>query len=243
MPRVKRFDEQEVLERAMELFWKKGFAATSIQDLVAHLGINWASLYSTFGDKEQLFKRVLEHYKGVGTRGIRQFFTSQPNVKQGFKQLFEQAIEESVNDVDRKGCFVVNTATELIPGDTHILSTLEDNKCTFEAVFYDYLKSGQEAGQFETDQDLRALANLLFTFYNGLKVVAKIQPDRLALLQSAEVILSLLKQEGWPIDGLESGQEVCMDGWKIPLNFISFKVGNVTALFPENSIFVAVLIA
>jgi len=56
MPRVKLFDEKEVLTKAMNLFWKQGYAATSIRDLVNHLGINRASLYGTFGDKEQLFK-------------------------------------------------------------------------------------------------------------------------------------------------------------------------------------------
>lgn len=193
MPRVKRFDEQEVLVRAMELFWKKGFAATSIQDLVSHLGINRASLYNTFGDKEQLFKQAFQHYKTINTAGIRRFFASQPLVKDGFFQLFQMAIEESVSDQERKGCFVVNTTTELIPGDAHILAILEENKQTFEGIFYDYLKQGYEAEQFTTDQSLKSIANLLFTFYNGLKVVAKVQPDRTALLDSVKVVLSLLK--------------------------------------------------
>ena len=57
MPRVKLFDEKDVLNKATDLFWKQGFAATSVQDLVSHLGINRASLYDTFGDKEKLFKK------------------------------------------------------------------------------------------------------------------------------------------------------------------------------------------
>ena len=58
MPRTKQFNEEEILKKAMELFWEKGFHATSIQDLVAHLGINRASLYDTFGGKEELFKKA-----------------------------------------------------------------------------------------------------------------------------------------------------------------------------------------
>ncbi|MEL6975424.1 MAG: helix-turn-helix domain-containing protein, partial [Bacteroidota bacterium] len=63
MPRTKQFDEKEVLKKAMELFWEKGFHATSIQDLVSHLGINRASLYDTFGGKDELFNTAFESYR------------------------------------------------------------------------------------------------------------------------------------------------------------------------------------
>ena len=63
MPRTKQFDEKEVLKNAMELFWEKGFHATSIQDLVSHLGINRASLYDTYGGKDELFNTAFETYR------------------------------------------------------------------------------------------------------------------------------------------------------------------------------------
>ena len=132
MPRVKLFDESEVLTKAMNLFWKQGYAATSVQDLVSHLGINRASLYDTFGDKEQLFKKSFELYRKNNIEGLKQFFDTQNNVREGFARLFENAIEEAINDEDRKGCFVVNTTTELVPNDDSIAVTLEDNKSDFE---------------------------------------------------------------------------------------------------------------
>ena len=77
MPRTKAFDEQEVLEKAMELFWKKGYYATSIQDLVNHLGINRASLYDTFGGKKKLFLHTFSHYRTVNTQGVKDFLEGQ----------------------------------------------------------------------------------------------------------------------------------------------------------------------
>ena len=74
MPRVKSFDEKEVLDKAIHLFWKQGYTATSIQDLVTHLGINRASLYDTFGDKEELFKKAFEQYRKTSFDGLTQFF-------------------------------------------------------------------------------------------------------------------------------------------------------------------------
>ncbi|CAM1349650.1 TetR/AcrR family transcriptional regulator [Tenacibaculum insulae] len=192
MPRVKLFDEQEVLNKAMNLFWKQGYAATSINDLVNHLGINRASLYSTFGDKDQLFKKAFKHYRRTGIEGIKTFFDNHENVKEGFLKLFEMAVDEAINDTDKKGCFVVNTTTELVPGDSVISKTLEENKKELEILFYSFLKKGKDKGQLKTDKDLKVLASLLFTLYSGIRVVSKINTDTKEMTASINLALSLL---------------------------------------------------
>jgi len=192
MPRVKLFDENEVLSKAMNLFWKQGYSSTSVQDLVTHLGINRASIYDTYGDKEKLFFRAFEYYRKTNTEGIANFFDSETNVKQGFKRLFEMAIDESVRDSDNKGCFVVNTTTELIPGDEKIYNILKENRITFEHLFFEYLLKGESAGQFKKGKDLKSIAALLFTLYNGLKVVSKVQSNKKELVNSVNVALTLL---------------------------------------------------
>lgn len=192
MPRVKLFDEQEALTKAMNLFWKQGYAATSIQDLVSHLGINRASLYDTFGDKEQLFRKSFELYRRNNLEGLKQFLGSHEDMREGFTKLFEQAIQEAVEDADRKGCFVVNTTTELVPNDESIAKVLESNKIDFENIFLEYLQKGEDTGQLKTDQDLQSIAALFYTLYNGLRVVSKVQPDKKSLSQSVKVALSVL---------------------------------------------------
>ncbi len=193
MPRVKLFDENEVLTKAMNLFWKEGYSATSMQDLVNHMGINRASIYDTFGDKEKLFLKAFEHYRKTNSEGIVRFFESQPDVKKGFELLFENAIEEAVTDQENKGCFVVNTTTELIPGDPKVYGIIEENRKTFEGLFFAYLKEGENKGQFEKGKDLKAIATLLFTLYNGMKVVSKVHSDKKELMQSVLQVLTLLK--------------------------------------------------
>jgi TetR/AcrR family transcriptional repressor of nem operon len=192
MPRVKLFDENEVLTKAMNLFWKQGYSATSIQDLVSHLGINRASLYDTFGGKDQLFKKSFKLYRKINLEGVIHFFESRPNVKIGFSELFDSAIQEDVLDKDNKGCFVVNTTTELIPNDESLLIILKKNKRDFEKVFYNYLKKGQESGQLNTKHDLKSLATLFYTIYNGIRVVSKIRPIKKESVESINVALSLL---------------------------------------------------
>lgn len=192
MPRVKLFDENEVLNKAMTLFWKQGYAATSVQDLVNTLGINRASIYDTFGDKEQLFLKAIVHYKKTNTEGVSKFLNSYPNVKEGFQALFERAIDDSISDEDRKGCFVVNTTTEMIPGDQKMLELVDDNKKNFERIFHTYLQSGENSGQFAKDMNLEAMASMLFTLYNGLKVVSKVNPSKKDLTNAVRVALSVL---------------------------------------------------
>ncbi|MFI0431202.1 TetR/AcrR family transcriptional regulator [Mariniflexile sp. HMF6888] len=192
MPRVKTFDENEVLIKAMNLFWKQGYSATSVQDLVSHLGINRASLYDTFGDKEQLFKKSFALYRKSSIEGLIQFFKTRPNVKNGFSELFDIAIQEAILDKEAKGCFVVNTTTELIPNDESLIQVVEDNKRDIENLFYEYLKNGKDNGQLKTNQDLRSLSSLLFMLYNGIKVVSKINPQKKKLKGSIDLALSLL---------------------------------------------------
>ncbi|MEM6965262.1 MAG: TetR/AcrR family transcriptional regulator, partial [Bacteroidota bacterium] len=168
MPRVKLFDEKEVLEKAMHLFWKKGYYATSIQDLVNYLGINRASLYDTYGGKKKLFQSAFTHYRNINTQQIKQFLSTHEQVKTGLKKLFTMAVQASHKDKENKGCMVVNTTIEFIPNEQDFTALLSENKKQFEKIFYDYLLSGVKKGQISKDKNLRAIATLLFTFYNGL---------------------------------------------------------------------------
>lgn len=192
MPRVKLFDEDEVLTKAMNLFWKQGYSATSIQDLVTHLGINRASLYDTFGDKEQLFKKSFALYRKQNIDRINQLFQDQPNVREGFSKLFTKAIEEAMLDNDRKGCFAVNNTTELVPNNNECLEILSSNRRDFENLFYEYLKKGQAKGQISEGKDLRAMASYLLILYNGIQVVSKINTDKKELMDSVDLALSLV---------------------------------------------------
>ena len=192
MPRVKLFDEKEVLTKAMLLFWKQGYTATSVQDLVTHLGINRASLYDSFGDKEELFKKSFELYRKQSIDGVSRLLYSYSNVKDGFYELFNKAIDEALLDYDRKGCFAVNTTTELVPNNKGYLEILSSNRNAFEQLFYQYLKEGQIKGQIQEHKDLKPLASLLFTLYNGILVVSKINRNKNELLESVNLALSLI---------------------------------------------------
>ena len=178
MARTKAFDEQKVLNKAMELFWKKGFHATSIQDLVDHLGINRASMYDTFGGKEQLFMQSLQLY-------IRQYTTDVHRLREILKGksvrkfLREYAFQdlEKKEVLDQNGCFATNATAELSKGNKNVCSVLSDNMDRNVKFFEVVIRLGQERQEIKSDKDPHALARHLFVFFNGLKVVSKLKPS------------------------------------------------------------------
>lgn len=192
MPRTREFDENEVLEKAVDLFWKQGYNATSIQELVEALGINRASMYATFGDKRQLFLMAFESYRQKNIQQLKTFFEDQPNVKQGFHVLFDRAILEGETDCDRKGCFAVNASIELIPADEELTKIVEINKRELLKVFEGYLNWGKEQGQVKKEIDAKAFSLLLYSIYNGLRVISKVDPNDRTLYASIDMALSLL---------------------------------------------------
>ncbi|WP_291721463.1 TetR/AcrR family transcriptional regulator [Bernardetia sp.] len=191
MARKKQFDEDEILEKATHLFWKKGFHATSIQDLVNELKINRASLYDTFGGKEELFQKALQEYRNKNKAIIRDFFSKQKSVKEGIKMLFLQAIHTKTEEA-QKGCFVVNCTTELVPNNQNILEVAIQNREEFEAFFLGLLRKGVETGEISDSKNLEAIASLFYIFYSGIKVIGKTNPNISNLEKSVEEIVSLL---------------------------------------------------
>jgi TetR/AcrR family transcriptional repressor of nem operon len=103
MARTKDFDEDDVLEKAVELFWRKGYNATSMQDLVDGLGISRSSLYDTFGDKHTLYIRALEKYKALGSGQMCSIVSNAASAKEAIRKLLELAIGEASADEQRKG--------------------------------------------------------------------------------------------------------------------------------------------
>lgn len=193
MPRVKQFDQEEVLQKAMLLFWKQGYHDTSIDELVKFLGINRASLYDTFGGKKKLYEKALESYRTQNYQGMHAFLQSQENVKEGLRQVFQKITYDDYADEDCKGCFIVNTTTELLPADSDLQAVIEQHGQLVEQAFVDFLQKGVERGQISKDKDLKTLASLLYTLMTGLRVVGKTKPEVAVSMAAVDAVLSLLE--------------------------------------------------
>lgn len=173
MARTKEFNEDQALDKAIEIFWHKGYNGTSAQDLVTHLGLSRSSLYDTFGDKQKLFVKSLKRYQQQNQESVKDFLDKSENIKTAFTEIFKQAVLESLQDRITKGCFMVNSAVELAMHDPDIAKIVHDNQKEVEDIFYQAIKKGQEKGQISTKQDARSLARFVFNNYSGIRVLAR----------------------------------------------------------------------
>ena len=113
MARTKDFDEDEVLQKAVCLFWHKGYNGTSMQDLVDGLGISRSSIYDTYGDKHALFVKTLQRYEESVYEKVVEIVNQTAPAKEIIKQLLNFITSELLNDEQHKGCFLVNAAIEV----------------------------------------------------------------------------------------------------------------------------------
>ena len=192
MPRPKEFIPDEALEKAMQVFWHKGYEATSMEDLLEAMDLNRGSLYDTFGDKRQLFLKVLDRYCTTFV-GSKFSLLDQPGpALPTLRRFINGMIEGALGDPQRRGCLIANTVMELSPHEKDIAGTLRQAQKMAEDTFYKVLARAKQQGELSSDQDPRALACFLTTMMQGTIVMIKAGAPAEAVNQAAETALSIL---------------------------------------------------
>jgi TetR/AcrR family transcriptional repressor of nem operon len=197
MARQKEFDREGALDRAMGAFWTKGYAATSIEDLVAHMGIQRGSLYATFGDKRSLFLTALDRYQRVVTRELFEALEAPRSGLEAIRRFFRLRVERSLDRSRPPGCLVTNSAVELSRRDRGAAAKVGASLAGLEAAFLRALARARAQGELAARRDVRALARFLTSSAQGLSVMAKAFPERAVLEDVVAVVLAAL-EDGRP---------------------------------------------
>jgi TetR/AcrR family transcriptional repressor of nem operon len=192
MARPREFDETTVLDAAIQCFWMRGFEATSVRDLADKAGITGASLYNAFGGKRSLYRQALDRYvdRSFGDR-VKRFETSLPP-RQAIGAFFEEIIERSLSDPQRKGCMLVNSAMEVAPHDPEFQKAIAGILTRVEAFFCRCVEAGQRDGTIATSQPAKDLARLLLGILVGIRVLARARSERALLEGLVRPIFALL---------------------------------------------------
>ncbi|MGN8057642.1 TetR/AcrR family transcriptional regulator [Pedobacter sp. 22163] len=177
MARTKDFKEEEVLQKAVYLFWSKGYNGTSMQDLVDGLGISRSSLYDTFGDKYQLYLKALERYKNTYGNTLSHISTESISAKSAIAQLLATAANNLPQQQQPKGCFMVNASTELASHDIEVSKLINQTEKQVEEAFFKVISKGQADGEISEDKDARTLALFFNNTVKGLQVSARSTDD------------------------------------------------------------------
>lgn len=192
MARVREFDPEVALERAMQLFWHKGYAETSMRELVSYTGVAHAGLYSAFGSKRDLFRAALQHYM---ERVLAQLFKGLEHPNSGRAEV-EQFFEMLLNQVEAgglpDGCFMCNSAVEFGDEPGKIQSSISKNLARIVKAFQGALERAKIKGEVRSDLDPRATANLLVTTFVGSAVLIRAKSPFEGIERAVRVALKTL---------------------------------------------------
>ena len=192
MARAKSFDQDEVLDKAVILFWKKGYNATSANDLVRELGLSRSSLYDTYGDKRTLFIKSLNRYRSEIVSKTIKMIDNSTDIKKTLKDIFTHICEQDLTAKIPKGCFMVNSAVELSTSDSEIAKIVEQNQKDIEYSFETALLKGQKNGVISKNKNAKSLSKFFYNSIAGLRVSLKYNKFRSSIDQVVSLNLSVL---------------------------------------------------
>jgi TetR/AcrR family transcriptional repressor of nem operon len=195
MARPREFDEDAALERALDVFWTRGYEATSVDDLCQVTGLSRSSLYATFGGKRDLLLKTVERYSDQRTPVIAATLSRHATIRGAVAALLNDFIDQIVAGTGRRGCFLGNCAAELPRRDRPAMARVRAGMARTEATFRAALAEAQARGELPPGADVDALARFLTGGIQGLRLVGKVNPDRKALEDIAATILNCLGPE------------------------------------------------
>ena len=193
MARLKDFDEERVLDRAVDCFWKHGYGATTVRDLADAMQIGGASLYNAYGDKRALFGRSLERYANRSMRDRIARMETEHRPREAICAFIAAIVDRSLKDPDRKGCLLINSALDVAPHDTEIGKVVAGYLDELRAFFRRNIEAAQRVGQVPRSVDAEEVSGHLLGVLAGVRVLARTGARRKVLESVVRPALALLE--------------------------------------------------
>ncbi|MDH3062710.1 TetR/AcrR family transcriptional regulator [Achromobacter insolitus] len=194
--RPREFDRDAALLAAMRTFWTQGYEGTSIQDLVAAMGVNKPSLYSTFGCKEEIFREAVELYDRIEGRATSQSLAQASTAREAVETMLRANARAYVVEEGPRGCMIVLSSLLGAPENESVRAFLAENRLNGETMLRDRLAQGIAAGDLDSSADVGQLAAFYTTVLEGLSIQARdgASVDKLNMIIDAAML-------AWPAGG------------------------------------------
>ena len=192
MARHREFNEDQVLESALEVFWRRGYASTSVEDLTAATGLGRGSLYGAFGDKEALFIACLRRYLQRSQEVVRQTL-QHADPREAVTTLFTELAARYSDPHLPPGCLQTNTVLENATLGEAITRLNAAALAEFQAALYEMFCRARTLGQLRPGQDPLALTQFFATLALGLGVMSKQSANGAVLRNTVQVALSVFE--------------------------------------------------
>jgi AcrR family transcriptional regulator len=189
--RPRSFDREAALESAMEVFWRKGFEGTSLNDLTHAMGINPPSLYAAFGDKERLFLECVERYQA--RHGGACPYADEPTARGAIGKLLLYMATELTKPCNPRGCMMVMSAATCSTSSEEMQSALQERRASSRARIKERIERGVKEGDVPAEVDTSALADFYVAVMSGMSLQARDGASRKSLLATVETAM-----RAWP---------------------------------------------
>ena len=195
MSKTNKKNRLDVVDKAMNLYWEKGFHGTSMRNLQDVIDMRPGSIYATFGSKEGLFKEVLQHYAQQGFENLTAFKISKGSPLQGLKAFVEEAVIASQTCAPSGMCMLAKTISELTEENAELLTQAKLLLKNIELTFATTLEEAQLAGEISQNRDTKKLASYLQVQIMGLRNYARINQDEAVIADMIDSIFLTIQQE------------------------------------------------
>ncbi|MFF4615314.1 TetR/AcrR family transcriptional regulator [Nonomuraea jabiensis] len=192
MGRPREFSDRAVVDAAMEVFWEKGYEATSTQDLCERTGLGRGSLYNAFGSKHRLYEEAIRRYAETRAEAQLAMLAEPGSVRARLRDLMLGVIDADMADPGRRGCLALNAATESSGRTEAVAGLVRRQFADLEQALQRLVEIGQSTGELSPDRPPRQVARAFQSAYYGLRVLAKVTDDRDALLDVVEGAVAAL---------------------------------------------------
>jgi AcrR family transcriptional regulator len=189
--RPRAYDPQVALARAAEVFWKAGYAGTSLDDLAAATGMNRPSLYAAFGDKRDLYLKTLDYYREESRTLARHALADNPTLRVFLKRFYDKALELYLTDGPR-GCYSIGTAATVAAVDDGVRAFLADSMRTTDGFLTHQIEKAKERGELSPDADPIALGYLATATLHTLAIRSRAGLPRKELNALVEAAINVI---------------------------------------------------
>jgi AcrR family transcriptional regulator len=191
--RPRAYDPDKALRRAMETFWERGYAATSLDDLSAAMGMNRPSLYAAFGDKRALYLKALESYIAASRAGLDVALSVERPLREALRRVYASALSVYLAGANAaRGCLLIGTAATESVSDPEVRALMANSVRSLDEAFEARIRFAQERGEVPKIADPAALAKLASAVLHTLAIRSRAGAPRAALEATAEAGVDLI---------------------------------------------------
>jgi len=188
---ARKIEREEALDRALTLFWDRGYRGTSMDMLTSTLGVEKPSVYASFGSKQKLYLEALLQYRQLVLDIVQGMLDEAPDARAGLDSAIRKMMARG-GRTERKGCFATNSALELGDEDPEAQAIVRDTFAALTTVFRKTIQRGQSEGTVRSDWSAEVLAQYLVNGIEGARIMERTKASNRGMDQVAALTLSML---------------------------------------------------